>query len=68
MSAGAARLKHAMKALHEHWDQTREMWVDKNAQDFEKNHLVPLEQQVENARRGMDKIQEILQKIRTDCS
>lgn len=68
MSAGSARLKHAMKNLREHWDQTRELWADKNAQDFEKLHLVPLEQQVENARRGMEKLTEVLQKLRADCS
>ena len=68
MSAGAARLKHAMKTLNEHWEQTREVWADRVAADFEKNHLLPVEQQVENARRGMDKITEIMQKIRQDCS
>lgn len=68
MSAGAARLKHAMKTLQEHWDLTREVWADKTAQDFEKHHLVPLQQQVENARRGMDKLTEVLQKLRQDCT
>jgi hypothetical protein len=68
MSAGSARLKHAMKTLRERWDLTREQWADKNAQEFEKNHLIPLEQQVENARRGMDKLNEILMRIKQDCS
>jgi hypothetical protein len=68
MSAGSARLKHAMRTLLEHWEITREQWADRNAQEFEKNHLIPLEQQVENARRGMDKMTEIVQKIRHDCS
>ena len=68
MSAGASRLKHAMNTLHEHWEQTREVWSDRVAADFEKNHLIPLEQQVENARKGMDKIAEVLQKIRNDCT
>lgn len=68
MSAGSARLKHALKTLREHWDVTRESWADRNAQEFEKNHLVPLEQQVENARRGMDKLHEVLTKVRQDCS
>jgi hypothetical protein len=68
MSAGAGRLKHAMKTLREHWDQTRELWDDRVALDFEKNHLMPLEQQVENARRGMDKLHEIMTKVRNECS
>jgi hypothetical protein len=68
MSAGAARLKHAMKTVNDHWEQTREVWTDRVAQEFEKNHLIPVEQGVENARRGMDKITEIMQKIKQECS
>ena len=68
MSAGSARLKHAMKTLHDHWDLTREQWDDHVARDFEKNHMYPLEQQVEHALRGMDKLSEILTKVRNECS
>jgi hypothetical protein len=66
MSAGTARLKHALKTLREHWDITRERWADAVAQDFEKNHLDPLEHQVDHALRGMDKLTEVLTKIRQD--
>jgi hypothetical protein len=38
------------------------------ARDFEKNHLVPLESESKNAIRGMDKLHEILAKLRHDCS
>ena len=68
MSAGSARLKHAFKTLREHWDQTAEVWADRVAADFEKNHVSPLEHQVEHARRGIDKINEVLQKVRQECS
>ena len=57
-----------MKTLLERWDATRDQWDDKVARDFEKNHLLPLEQQVEHALRGMDKLGEILTKVRSDCS
>ena len=56
MTAGQARLQHAMKALQEHWDATRETWEDKVAMDFEKNHLYPVHQMVQNALRGMQAI------------
>lgn len=68
MSAGSARLKHALKTLREHWDTTRVQWDDAVARDFEKNHLTPLDQQVENALRGMDKLSEVLTKVRQECS
>jgi hypothetical protein len=38
------------------------------ARDFEKNHLIPMESQANNAIRGMDKLAEILSKLRHDCS
>ena len=62
MSAGSARLNHAIKTLRDHWEVTREKWEDKVAQDFEKNHLVPLEQQTEPALRGMEKLNEVLRR------
>jgi hypothetical protein len=68
MSAGHARLKHAMKTLNEHWDFTKDYWADQNALDFEKNHLIPVQGQVESALRGIEKLSEVLQKIRADCS
>jgi hypothetical protein len=68
MSAGSARLKHAMKNLNEQWDYTRESWADKNAADFEKNHLIPVQMQVENALRGMEKLSEVLNRLKADCS
>ena len=67
MSAGSARLKHAMKTLMEHWDATREQWNDHVARDFEKNHLEPLAHQVDHTLRGMDKLSEVLAKVRQDC-
>ena len=68
MSAGAARLKHALKTMRENWEITRESWNDAVARDFEKNHLLPLDQQCNTALRGMDKIHEVLQKVRQECS
>ena len=68
MSAGSAGLKHAIKNLREHWEIAREQWNDGVARDFEKNHLITLDQQGKNALRGMDKISEVLQKVRHDCS
>ena len=68
MSTGSARLNHALKTLRERWDETRGYWRDQQARDFEKNHLIPLEAQSNNAIRGMDKLHEVLNKLRHDCS
>jgi hypothetical protein len=58
----------ALKDLRERWDETTSLWSDVVAQEFEKTHLVPLEHQAKNAARGMDKIAEVLQKVRHECS
>jgi hypothetical protein len=66
--ASSARLQYSLKTLREHWNETTEQWDDKVSQDFEKNHLVPLEQLSNNAIRGIDEIAELISKIRRDCS
>ena len=56
-----------MKTLRENWEIAKEQWADNVSRDFEKNHLTPLEQQATNAIRGMDKIAEILSRVRHEC-
>jgi hypothetical protein len=68
MLTGSARLNHALKTLRERWDETKGYWSDEVARDFEKNHLVPLESQSNNAIRGMEKLAEVLTKMRHDCT
>ncbi len=67
MSAHSARLQHAMKDLRDKWDVTLETWEDQVAQDYEKNHLAPLEGLVKRNIVGMDKLSEALGKIRKAC-
>ena len=67
MSQGSARLKYALKILRERWDDTREQWADSVARDFEKDHLMPLDQQVNTTLRGMAKVSEVLNKVKQEC-
>jgi len=68
MSAGSARLNHTLKTLREHLEIVKEQWADNVARDFEKNHLAPLESQATVAIRGMEKIAEVLSRVRHDCA
>jgi len=68
MSAGSSRLNYALKTLRERWQDTRESWADQVARDFEKNHLLPLESESNTAIKGMEKLNEILGKLKQDCS
>jgi hypothetical protein len=67
MSQGSARLQHTLKTLRERWDIAKEMWSDSVSRDFEKNHLIPMEQQATSAIHGMEKIAEVLSKCKHDC-
>jgi hypothetical protein len=67
MSAQSGRLQHALKHLREQWDIAQDTWDDPASRDFEKNHLVPLEQSSKNAIVGMEKLTEVLGKIRAQC-
>jgi len=67
MSAGSARLTFSLKTLRERWDASAEQWSDNVSRDFEKNHLAPLDHQSTAAIRAMEKMSDILSKIRQDC-
>jgi hypothetical protein len=67
MSAGSARLNFSVKTLREQWDAAKEQWSDQVSRDFEKNHLAPLEHQSTAAIRAMEKMSDIISKIRHDC-
>ena len=67
MSAHSGRLHHALKHLREQWDIAQDTWDDGASRDFEKLHLMPLEQMTKSAVTGMEKISEVLGKIRSQC-
>jgi hypothetical protein len=67
MSAQSGRLHHALKHLREQWDITQDAWNDPVSRDFERIHLTPLEQQTKGAITGMEKLNEVLGKIRAQC-
>jgi hypothetical protein len=67
MSAHSGRLHHALKHIREQWDIAQEKWDDQVARDFERLHLMPLEQLTKGAITGMEKISEVLGKIKAQC-
>lgn len=67
MSASSGRLQHALKNLKEKWDIALDTWDDPVSRDFEKNHIIPLEQTTKSAVTGMEKVSEVMGKIRAQC-
>jgi hypothetical protein len=66
--AGSTRLHQTVRALREQWLITEATWGDSVRQRFEERHLAPLEPAVDAAINGMQKIAEVLDKVRRDCS
>jgi hypothetical protein len=62
-----ARLLALHRELRGHWDATRAYWQDARAEDFERRHLAELEAQLDRALAAVDKLEELLTKVRHDC-
>jgi hypothetical protein len=67
MSAHSGRLHHAIRHLREQWDIATDTWDDPASREFEKNYIVPLEQNCKSAITGMEKLSEVLGRIRSQC-
>jgi hypothetical protein len=66
-SANAARLDTLTRTLMERWQQTRHLWRDAKAQEFEDRYLRPLESEVRSAIGAVERLEAVLRKIRSDC-
>ncbi len=66
--AGSTRLNQTVRALKEQWLVTEATWGDAVRHRFEERYLAPLEPAVDAAINGMQKIAEVLDKVRRDCS
>ena len=65
---GSTKITYAIKNLKKQWEVARTMWLDSVAKDFETTHILPLETRVNAVSRGMDKLAEVSDKVRRDCS
>ena len=66
--AGSNRLKQTIRVLRDHWLVTEETWSDVVRRRFEERHLQPLDPATDAAVIGMQKLAEILDQVRRDCS
>lgn len=67
VSANAASLAALTRDLKRQWEQTRVAWRDLQAVDFEERHLKPLFECTETAVVMMEKLDQALAKMRSDC-
>ncbi len=65
---GGNRLKQTMRALKDQWLITEATWSDAVRRKFEDRYLGPLDPAVDAAVNGMQKMAEVLDQVRRDCS
>lgn len=66
--AGATRLKQTIRILNDHWLVTEATWSDAVRRRFEERHLAPLSPAVDAATIGLQKLADVLDQVRRDCS
>lgn len=67
VTGGRIKAQVALKDLLTKWDQVREHWNDDVAIQFQESTLDPLEGQVRSAMTAMDKMREIMHRIKVEC-
>jgi len=68
LSTGSGKLSFALKNLRSQWAVTEPHWNDQVRQDFENNHLDPLESQVLATLGAMNSLGQLLAKARQECA
>jgi hypothetical protein len=65
---GSNRLEQTMRALKDQWLITEATWNDTVRRKFEERYLDPLDPAVDAAVGGMQKLADVLDHVRRDCS
>ena len=66
--AGSNRLKQTIRVLRDHWLVTETTWSDAVRRRFQERHLDPLDPATDAAVIGLQKLADILDQVRRDCS
>jgi hypothetical protein len=67
VTGGRIKAQVALKDLLQKWDRVTECWNDDVARQFHESTLEPLEGQVRSALTAMDKMREIMHRIKVEC-
>ena len=67
LSGSKYRLVAITKELSNRWDETKNYWRDAKAQEFEQRYMLELFANVDKTVTVMDKLNELLTKVKNDC-
>ena len=67
LNARKARLVAITKELSNRWDETKNYWRDAKCQEFEQRYMAELFANVDKTITVMEKLNEVVTKVRNDC-
>jgi uncharacterized protein YeaO (DUF488 family) len=67
LNASKARLVAITKELSNRWDETKNYWRDAKSQEFEQRYMAELFANVDKTVTVMEKLNEVVTKVRNDC-
>ncbi|PYJ03090.1 MAG: hypothetical protein DME25_13490 [Verrucomicrobia bacterium] len=67
LSASRSRLAATAKELSLHWHETKNYWRDAKAQEFQHQYIDELLARVDKTVTVIEKLDELLTKVRRDC-
>ena len=67
LSGSKNRLVALSKELSKRWEDTKNYWRDAKCQEFEQRYMTELFANVDKTITVMDKLNEVLIKVRKDC-
>ena len=67
LSGSKSRLVGATKELELKWEETKNHWRDAKSAEFEHRYLKELFADVDRTVTIIDKLEELLKKVRSDC-
>ena len=67
VDAGRAKLNQALKDLLAQWHHVQSSWRDAASRDFEAKQLHPLESDVRTGLGAMERLGEVLHRVRREC-
>ena len=67
LSGSKNRLVAITKELSNRWDETKNYWRDAKSQEFDQRYMSELFANVDKTVTVMDKLNELLTKVKNDC-
>jgi hypothetical protein len=68
VTSGIGRMGDAMKTIRLRWDETKEVWTDQRAADFEATYMDPLEPQVRLTIDKLRRLSQVFTQARQECT